>query len=200
MFQIVVLEKTLESLGSARKSNQSIQRKSTLNTHRKDWCWSWSSNTLATWCWRAFSVEKTLILGKTEGKRRKGWQRMRWLDSITDSMDTNLSKLQEIVKDREASCAAVHGITKSWTELRKWKTTINCTCRQVLSLSSLLAKEVKNLPSSTGDMGSIPGSGRSPREGNDIPLQYSCLGNPMDRGAWQATVHGFSKSQTWLSH
>ena len=148
---------------------------------------------------RADLSEKTLILGKIEGKRRKGWQRMRWLDSITDSMDRNLSKLQEIVKDREASCAAVHGITKSWTELRKWKTTINCTCRQVLSLSSLLAKEVKNLPSSTGDMGSIPGSGRSPREGNDIPLQYSCLGNPMDRGAWQATVHGFSKSQTWLS-
>ena len=63
-------------------------------------------------------MEKTLILGKIEGKRRKGWQRMRWLDSITDSMDRNLSKLQEIVKDREASCAAVHGITKSWTELR----------------------------------------------------------------------------------
>ena len=68
---------------------------------------------------RAESLEKTLILGKIEGKRRKGWQRMRWLDSITDSMDRNLSKLQEIVKDREASCAAVHGITKSWTELRK---------------------------------------------------------------------------------
>ena len=64
-------------------------------------------------------IEKYPDVGKTEGKRRKGWQRMRWLDSITDSMDRNLSKLQEIVKDREASCAAVHGITKSWTELRK---------------------------------------------------------------------------------
>ena len=68
---------------------------------------------------RADSMEKTPMLGRIEGKRRKGWQRMRWLDSITDSMDRNLSKLQEIVKDREASCAAVHGITKSWTELRK---------------------------------------------------------------------------------
>ena len=67
---------------------------------------------------KAFSLEKTLILGKIEGKRRKRWQRMRWLDSITDSMDTNLSKLQEIVKVREAWYAAVHGITKSWTELR----------------------------------------------------------------------------------
>ena len=64
---------------------------------------------------RADSLENTLMLGKTEGKSRRQRQRMRWLDSITDSMDMNLSKLQEIVEDRGVWHAAVHGVTKSWT-------------------------------------------------------------------------------------
>ena len=74
--------------------------------------------------WRADSLEKTLMLGKTEGKRRRGWQRMRWSDSITDSTDMNLSKLQEIVKDREVWRAAVHGVTKSQKRLSNWTTKI----------------------------------------------------------------------------
>ena len=64
---------------------------------------------------RANSLEKTLMLGKIEGKRRRGRQRMTLLDSITDSMDMNLSKLQEILEDGEAWCVAVHGLTESWT-------------------------------------------------------------------------------------
>ena len=64
---------------------------------------------------RSDSLEKTLTLGKIEGKRRRGWQRMKWLDNITNSMDMDLSKLQEIVEDRGAWCATIHGVTKSRT-------------------------------------------------------------------------------------
>ena len=86
---------------------------------------------------RIGSFEKTLMLGKIEGRRRRGWQRMRRLDGITDSMDMSLSKLQELVMNREAWHVAVHGVTKSWTQLSDWSElnwrslnpTVNHTCK-----------------------------------------------------------------------
>ena len=74
--------------------------------------------------WRDVSLGKTLMLGKIQGRRRRGQQRTRWLDGITDLIDISLSKFQEMVKDREAWCAAVHGVAKSQTQLSNWRTTI----------------------------------------------------------------------------
>ena len=124
-FELWCWRRLLRVPWTSRRSNQSILKETSPGRSLEGLMLKLKLQYFGHLMWRADSLEKTLMLGKIEGGMRRRQQRMRWLDGITDSMDVNLSELRELVMDREAWRAVIHGVTKSWTWLSDWTDRLN---------------------------------------------------------------------------
>ena len=212
LFNLSLLQQQQEefSEGSRRKGWESREvarrhsaagRKQDLEGSKEQWCENWSSDTLATW--RVDSLEKTLMLGKTEGRRRRGWQRMRWLDSTTDSKDMNLCKVQEVVKDREPGVLLSMGSQRE-TRLSDWTAT---TKEQWVQKGLLLPKPKSSRSHSQTHVHALhillkyrlwfsrSGWGSSPCLSNKLPGAAGAVG--LRTTLWATRVRGLVLKLEW---